>query len=111
MEDVFDLLDKVSKPAFSVFNNLKYNRSIDNNTTQFSAEEEMTKTQKETHSRKLAELKAVGLIRFVKGPLVDQENDRVYTMRKGTFIINPEMIRCTNHDEAANLWGQCAGNK
>jgi hypothetical protein len=111
VEDVFDLLDKVSKPAFSVFNNLKYNRSVENNTTRYSIEEEMTKTQKETHSRKLAELRSVGLIRMIKGPVIDLGQDRTYTMKKGTFIINPEMIRCTNHDEAVSLWGQCAEEK
>ena len=110
--DVFDLLDQVSKGAFSVFNNLKYNRSEENNITRFEFDGEMTKTQRETHSRKVGELKVVGLIRNVKKQLQydPSEPDRAFICSdpKKTFIINPEMIRCTNHDEAEYLWGQCA---
>lgn len=106
-EDVFDLLDQVSKGAFSVFNNLKYNRSETDNTTQFAEDAEMTRTQKETLSRKLKELRAVGLIRMVKGEIQDRDTLKVFTLPKGTFIINPDMIRCTDHDGAEYLWNQC----
>jgi hypothetical protein len=106
--DVFDLLDRVSKGAFSVFRKLKYNRSVENNLALLPPDIEMTRTQKETLSRRYKELKAVGLIRLIKGPLLDTDGIRTFTVRKGTFIINPELIRCINHDEAEYFWSQCA---
>lgn len=106
--DVFDLLDQVSKGAFSVFNNLKYNRSEIDNTTKFVEDEDMTRTQKETLSRKFKELRSVDLIRPVKGPVKEKGTARIFTLPKGTFIINPDMIRCSDHDDAEYLWNQCA---
>lgn len=105
--DVFDLLDKVSKGAFSVFNNLKYNRSEEDNVTQYVGDE-MNKTERESLSRRLKELKDVGLIRRVKKEL-KSGGGKVYTFKdpRNTFIINPEMIRCQDHDEAEHLWNQC----
>jgi predicted transcriptional regulator len=105
--DVFDLLDKVSKGSFSVFNNLKFNRSEDDNTTQYVGEE-MNKTEKESLSRRLKELKDVGLIRRVKKEL-HSPTGKVYVFKdpRNTFIINPDMIRCNNHSEAEHLWEQC----
>ena len=113
--DVFDLLDNVSKGAFSVFNNLKFNRDEGNNLTKFDSEGTMSTYDKESLSRKLKELRDVGLIRNVKKQLQADFTDvnRVYVFQdpRRTFIINPDMIRCTNHDEAEYLWGQCAQEK
>lgn len=107
-KDIFDLLDQVSKGAFSVFNNLKFNRSEETNLTQYEGEE-LNKTEKESLSRRLKELKDVGLIRRVKKQISGRDGKN-YTFKdpRNTFIINPEMIRCNNHDEAEYLWGQCA---
>ena len=109
-EDVFDRLDKVSKGAFSVFNNLKFNRCEDNNITKFVPDGEMNKTDKESLSRRLKELKSVDLIRNVKKMIQDQSTHRAFAFKepRSTFIINPEMIRCTQNDEAEYLWNQCA---
>lgn len=114
-EDVFDLLDKVSKRAFSVFNNLKYNRSLTNNVCSYVAYGEMDKTDKETLSRNIAELKSVGLIRGITCKLIPHKNDdklkyHFENFRKA-YIINPEMIRCRYHDEAEYLWKYCGGNE
>jgi predicted transcriptional regulator len=107
-KDIFDLLDQVSKGAFSVFNNLKFNRSEEDNLTAYVGEE-MNKTDKESLSRRLKELKDVGLIRRVKKEL-HGKGAKVYTFKdpRNTFIINPDMIRCHNHNEAEALWSQCA---
>ena len=114
-EDVFDLLDKVSRKAFSVFNNLKYNRSLTNNVCNYIATEEMDKTDKETLSRNLAELRSVGLIRrLIKKNIPHKDNDKlVYNFEdfRKTYVINPEMIRCRDHDEAEYLWDCCKGEK
>lgn len=107
--DVFDLLDKVSKGAFSVFNNLKFNRSEENNITRYESPEEMSKTDREVLSRRLKELKDVGLICSVKKQIPMQNGFQAYTFHdpRRTFIINPTLIRCANHDEAMYLWSCC----
>jgi hypothetical protein len=106
--DVFDLLDKVSKGSFSVFNNLKFNRSEEDNITQYAGDE-LNKTEKESLSRRLKELKDVDLIRRVKKEL-KSSSGKIYTFKdpRNTFIINPDMIRCNNHNEAEYLWNQCS---
>jgi hypothetical protein len=113
-EDVFDLLDKVSKRAFSVFNNLKFNRKLDNNICTYIAIGEMAKTEKETLSRNLTELKNVGLIRSVTKKIIQNKDDpnkvHYFEHYRRTYIINPELIRCRDHDEAEYLWNQCGGN-
>lgn len=108
--DVFDLLDRVSKGAFSVFNNLKYNRSEEINITKYDYPEEMSKTDREVLSRRLRELKNVDIIRSVKKEIPEVNSDRVYRFRdpRRVFILNPEIIKCTNHDEAEHIWNQCA---
>jgi hypothetical protein len=114
-EDVFDLLDKVSRKAFSVFNNLKYNRSLTNNICNYVAITEMDKTDKETLSRNLAELKSVGLIRSVTKQFIPHKNDSTlmhhFNDFRKTYVINPEYIRCRDHDEAEYLWNFCGGDK
>lgn len=108
-EDIFDRLDHVSKGAFSVFNNLKYNRSEETNITQYVPDEEMDKTQRETLSRKLAELRKVGLIRKLRKEVATSEDFKLYVFKdpRKVFIINPDMIKCTNHQAAVEIWHQC----
>jgi hypothetical protein len=112
-DDVFDLLDKVSRKSFSVFNNLKYNRSLTNNVCNYVATVEMDKTDKETLSRNLAELKSVGLIRVVTKQFIPHKDDRAlmhqFTDFRKTYVINPEYIRCRDHDEAEYLWNYVGG--
>jgi hypothetical protein len=114
-EDVFDLLDRVSKKAFSVFNNLKYNRSLTNNVCNYVATTDMDKTEKETLSRNISELKSVGLIRSFKSKFIPhQDSDRLkyeFINFRKMYVINPELIRCRDHDEAEYLWNQCGGEE
>lgn len=113
-QDVFDLLDQVSKGAFSVFNNLKFNRDEGNNITKYESAGEMSKTNREVLSRKLKELKDIGLIRNMKKEIKCPDDGyggyRSYSFKdpRTVFIINPVMIRCKNHNEAMYLWNQCA---
>lgn len=110
-KDVFDLLDQVSKGAFSVFNNLKCNRSETTNITGYVGSE-MSKTDKEVLSRRLRELKDVGLICRVKKNLIGKDGvNFTFKDTRSTFIINPDMIRCSNHDHAEFLWKQCVDKK
>jgi hypothetical protein len=111
--DVFDLLDQVSKRAFSAFNNLKYNRSLVNNISNYVATTEMDKTDKETLSRNMTELKTAGLIRVIPSKSIPHMTDDKlkyhFVDYRKTYIINPDMIRCSNHDEAEYLWKYCGG--
>jgi len=109
--DIFDLLDNVSKGAFSVFNNLKYNRSEDNNITKYHSDKEMNKTEKEVLSRRIRELKDVGVICAMKKEISVPGSYQVFRFKdpRKVFIINPIMIRCNNHDEASYLWSMCSG--
>jgi len=110
-DDVFDRLAQVSKGAVVLFRDLKYARSIETNMTTYRPDDGMTRTQKETLSRKFKELKGVGLIRSIRGAVQSKEMARQFRMPRGTYIINPDLIRCTNHDEAEYLWGQCANEE
>lgn len=103
--DIFDLLNRVSKGAFSVFCSLKYHRDVEINTAHVELDDQLTRTQKETISRKLKELRSVDLIRPVVKKI--QTKDRTMRFKRGTFIINPELIRCSNHDMAELIWNQC----
>lgn len=109
-QDIFDLLDQVSKGAFSVFNNLKFNRSEENNLTRYAEEAEMSKTDKEVLSRRLRELKNAGIIRSVRKEIRIPQTEQIYRFQdpRKVFIINPDMIRCLHHHEAMYLWEQCA---
>lgn len=109
-QDIFDLLDQVSKGAFSVFNNLKFNRAEDNNITRYDEAEEMSKTDKEVLSRRLRELKDAGLIRSLRKEIQVPGTEQTYRFQdpRKVFIINPEMLRCVNHHEAVFLWECCA---
>lgn len=106
--DVFDLLEEVSKGAFAVFNNLKFNRSEDTNISRYTPTEEMSSTDKQTLSRKLSELKRVGLIRRVK-KTIKRDANSTYNFKdpRKVFIINPELLRCRDTDEADFLWEAC----
>ena len=112
-QDIFDILDKVSKGAFSVFNNLKFNRDEETNLTQYACPEEMTKTDKEVLSRRLRELKDVDLIRSLKKEIPIPGSNQIYHFQdpRKSFIINPNLIRCSKHAEALHLWQACAATK
>ena len=104
--DIFDLLAKVSKGAVGAFRELKYHRDEENNVTKYDTSE-LSKTHKESFSRQLKELRDVGLIRSVSGEMKGLKPNVVYRYGRNTHIINPELLRCFYHDEAALLWEQC----
>lgn len=104
--DIFDLLDQVSKGAISIFRKLKFERNEKINVA-FYDTSALTKTQKETFSRNLRELKVVDLVRVLPKVVNSLVPNMVYNYGKHTYIINPEMLRCFNHDEAEYLWNRC----
>ena len=112
-QDIFDVLDQVSKGAFSVFNNLKFNRDEENNLTRYEYPGEMSKTDKEVLSRRLRELKDVDVIRSLKKEIPIPGSDQLYRFQdpRKSFIINPNLIRCSKHAEALHLWQACDATK
>ena len=100
--DVFDVLNQVSKGAFSVFCELKYRRDLHSNIVAYPGNDSLTRTQKETLSRKLKELRSVDLIRLL--PKKIRMEKQTLRFPRGTFMINPELLRCSNHDAAIVLW-------
>lgn len=111
VKDIFDLLDEVSKGAFSVFNQLKYNRDEDNNTIYYPIPDGLTKSQTETRYRNIRELKKVGLIGSMKVEAAGFIPNTVYKFKKHTYIINPDMLRCWKYDEAMHLWSNRKGER
>jgi hypothetical protein len=107
--DIFDLLDMCSKHAFSVFNNLKFHRSEETNISRYVPKTDLNKTERESLTRRVRELKDAGLIRSVKKTLNSLDKDKQYTFKdpRRVWIINPNMLMCTDHEEADHLWDQC----
>lgn len=109
--DIFDLLDRVSRGAFSVFNVMKFNRSEETNLTQYVTDETMTKTDREVLSRRTRELKNAGIIRAARKPVSSLDGSVNYSFPRGTFIINPHLLLCQNMAEAVHIWDHCKEEK
>jgi hypothetical protein len=105
-DDIFDLLDRVSKRAFHLFNELKTRRNENNNLVVYPTCE-LSKTQRETFSRQLKELREVNLVRIAKRQMAGQDLRRPYVTDKQTYMLNPELLKCWNYKDAALLWDQC----
>ena len=96
--DIFNLLDQVSKPAYSLFNQLKSNRNPTNNIS-FIKTSQMNKSQKTMFSSRILELKKQNIIK--KAFTID----RTKPIQKGSYIINPNLILCPGHqEEALRIW-------
>jgi len=105
-DDLLDRLDTVSKGAFKLFNEIKKRRSENSNlanypTTTFS------KTQRESFSRQLRELKLAGLVKVAKRTMIGIDLEKPYVTPKQTYMINPDMVKCWHYEDAAMLWIQC----
>ena len=114
--DLFDMLDEVTKGSFtamSIFNSMKHNRSWDTNITKYVPNVEMTPTERQTVSRRIKELKDVGLIRRVNKEMRILGSDGLLTFKdpRTTYIINPEMLIPNDYNEAEYLWNQCELSK
>lgn len=104
--DVFDKLTGVSKGAFKLFVDLKMNRDDQTNLVPYPTSE-LHKTQKETFSRQLRELRLAGLVRVAQRIMKSDTPGRVYQTAKQTYMIDPEALKCWNFADAALLWEQC----
>ena len=104
--DIFDLLDQVSKGAFSLFTALKRCRNVNNNLVYYSTKD-WSKTQKETFSRRLRELRKYNIVRIARARMVGHDFQRPYVCKRQTYMINPDLLKCWEYEDAALLWSQC----
>ena len=104
--DIFDLLDQVSKGAFSLFTALKRRRNVDNNLVKYSTKD-WSKTQKETFSRRLRELRKYKIVRIARARMDGLGPNQQYVCKRQTYMINPDLLKCWDFDDADLLWSQC----
>ena len=90
--DIFDALNKVSKSAYSVFNDIKNNRTWYTNIA-FVSMEDMTESQKVMLRSRLKELRDADIIRKAR-----TTNER-YKVKRGSYMINPYLLKCYRHQE------------
>ena len=104
--DIFDLLDQVSKGAFSLFTDLKRGRDKNNNLVHYSTKDR-SKTQRETFSRRLRELRKHNIVRIARARMVGHDSQRPYVCKRQTYMINPDLLKCWDFDDADQLWSHC----
>lgn len=92
--DIFDALNSVSKSAYSVFNDIKNNRTWWNNTAHVDMKG-MTVSQKVMLRDRLKELKNADIIRKARS-ISELDN-----IKKGSFMINPHLLKCNEHQKTA----------
>ena len=104
--DIFDLLDQVSKGAFSLFTALKRCRNVNNNLVKYSTKD-WSKTQKETFSRRLRELRKYNIVKIARARMYGLGPNQQYVCKRQTYMINPDLLKCWDFDDADLLWSQC----
>ena len=105
-EDLLDLLDQVSKGAFKLFNEIKKRRSQNSNLAHYSTVA-LSKTQRESFSRQLRELKQLSLVRVARRQMVGVDIEKPYVTKRQTYMINPDLVKCWHYEDAGMLWIQC----
>jgi hypothetical protein len=105
-DDIFDRLAKVSKGAMVLFTEMKKRRSEATNFVPYDTRE-FSKTAKETFSRQLKELRVQGLVRKTYKTMVAADPQRPYLFQQQTYMINPELLKCWEYEDAAILWEEC----
>ena len=104
--DIFDVLTQVSKGAFNLFNEFKTHRDDQTNLVTYSTQA-FKKTHRETFSRNLKELRKVNLVKVAMKTMTGMDARRPYVSPKQTYMLNPDLLKCWNYDDAQLLWGQC----
>lgn len=104
--DIFDLLGQVSKGAFSVFIALKRHRNKNNNLVYYPTKDR-SKTQRETFSRRIRELRKHSIVRIARARMDGQDPMQQYVCKRQTYMINPDLLKCWDFDDADELWSQC----
>lgn len=98
LPDIFDRLTLIPNSAIEVFNKLKHTRDLDTALCTYTTGKPATKSEREMFNRGLRHLIAQGIIKRV--PV---KNDHI-KVRKGTYMMNPELIKCRKYSDACSLW-------
>jgi hypothetical protein len=105
-KDIFDLLDQVGKGAYSLFTELKRLRNENNNLVEYSTKD-WSKSDREKFSRQLKELRKNNIVRVAKKRMYGQDPQRPYVSERQTYMINPDLLKCWEYEDAYHLWSQC----
>ena len=104
--DIFDRLNQVSKGALAVFTSIKSRRNENNNFAGYDTSD-FSKTHKETFSRHLMELRKQNIVRRAGRVMIATNPRRPYQNHKQTYMINPDLLKCWDFEDAMILWNQC----
>lgn len=104
--DIFDKLGDVSKGAYHVFVELKCRRDPENNLAHYPTTH-WTSSQRQQFSRYLKELRAVNIVRVALRQMETRDPQVLFVSKKQTYMLNPDLLKCWNYEEAALLWDQC----
>lgn len=95
--DIFEILEKVSKKAFSVFNEVKLNRDPATNMCHFPINH-LPRSAQVSIRTALGELYKAEILR--KAKTINLLNP----LPRQTYMINPYMIKCWDYEEAKEIW-------
>jgi len=105
-DDIFDLLDQISKGAISLFRKFKSLRDENNNTLCYVLDQ-MSQSKRVLFGRYLRELRNKDIVRITLREMVAHNPQRPYVFSKSSYMINPNLIKCWDYEDSEALWGQC----
>ncbi len=97
--DLFDIFGSLPRSAIKVFNQVKLKRN-DKNSLCHHPTDKMSKSDCEMFNRGIRLLIVKKLIKRV--PV----SSNIVSVRKGTYMINPLMIKCWDYASACRMWSQ-----
>jgi len=97
LPDILDILEKVPKGAFSLFNELKLRRDPGTNMCHYPTTH-LSQVEQVSIRRAFGELYKAGILRRAK--TVDILNPTP----KQTYMINPHIIKCWEYKKALEIW-------
>lgn len=108
-EDIFDILATVSQSVTVTFNELKKRRNPHNSLCHVPAKG-FTKSQRTIFNRNVRKLINRGVVKKV--PVKSNMPDTFrYNISRGTYMINPYLIKCIDYSEATFLWDHLSPSK
>jgi hypothetical protein len=111
-EDIVDILSKVSKPAHTMFVELKKTRDANSNLVTLVSPKSASKTNAQNSA--LKELSEVGLIARVGTKQLRTTDNEILQVPRRTFLINPQFLIPRSNDSfevVYDYWLQLNGGK
>lgn len=97
--DLFDILASLSRPSFRVFNQLKLRRNLKNSLCHCPVNK-LSRSEQVMFNGGVRELVAKKIVKRV--PV----SNKIVSVKKNTYMFNPEMIRCQKYQAACVIWSQ-----